>query len=237
MSDDRILVVDDDEDVRIFIRTSLEAEGYSVIEAADGETALLICNESEPAVLVLDLGLGQPDGLEVCRRLRQTSNVPIIMLTSRTEEIDEAMCLAAGADDYVTKPVSGRIIALRVAAQLRRTAFKVISDDALVITEAQNKLTHESIEMDVLAREVRVNSAIISLTVTEFTILKLLMENPRQVFTRDQLAPTLGATQNFGLDHALDTHASRLRAKIRKAGGPDVVISVRRVGYRLSIPM
>ena len=237
MSDDRILVVDDDEDVRIFIRTSLEAEGYSVIEAADGDTALLICNESEPAVLILDLGLGQPDGLEVCRRLRQTSNVPIIMLTSHTEEIDEAMCLAAGADDYVTKPVSGRIIALRVAAQLRRTAFKVISDDAPVITEAQNKLAHESIEMDVLAREVRVNSAIISLTVTEFEILKLLMEHPRQVFTRDQLAPILGATQNFGLDHALDTHASRLRVKIRKAGGPDVVISVRGVGYRLSIPM
>ena len=237
MSDDRILVVDDDEDVRIFIRTSLEANGYSVIEAADGDTALLICNESEPAVLVLDLGLGQPDGLEVCRRLRQTSNVPIIMLTSRTEEIDEAMCLAAGADDYVTKPVSGRIIALRVAAQLRRTAFKVISDDAPDITEARNKLAHESIEMDVLAREVRVNSAIISLTVTEFEILKLLMEHPRQVFTRDQLAPILGATQNFGLDHALDTHASRLRAKIRKAGGPDVVISVRRVGYRLSIPI
>lgn len=236
MSNESILVVDDDEDIRIFIRTSLEAKGYTVIEAPDGDTALSICADSEPAVIILDLGLGQPDGLEVCRRLRQSSNVPIIMLTSHTEEIDEAMCLAAGADDYVTKPVSGRIITLRVATQLRRAAIKVISNDAPVITEAQNTLSHESIEMDVLAREVRVNSAIISLTVTEFEILKLLMENPRQVFTRDQFAPILGATLNFGLDHALDTHASRLRAKIRKAGGPDVVISVRRVGYRLSAP-
>ncbi len=237
MSDNSILVVDDDEDVRVFIRASLEAEGYSVIEAPDGDTALSICTHSEPAVIILDLGLGQPDGLEVCRRLRQSSNVPIIMLTSHTEEIDEAMCLAAGADDYVTKPVSGRIITLRVAAQLRRAAYKPVQEEASVESQGQNDLAWGSIKMDVLAREVRVNSVIVSLTVTEFELLKLLIEHPRQVFTRDQLAPVIGAAQNFGLDHALDTHASRLRVKIRKAGGPDVVISVRGVGYRLSVPM
>lgn len=236
MSNGIVLVVDDDEDVRVFIRTSLEAQGYTVIEAPDGDTALMICIDSKPAVIILDLGLGQPDGLEVCRRLRRSSNVPIIMLTSHTEEIDEAMCLAAGADDYVTKPVSGRIITLRVAAQLRRAAYKPTQEETSVDMEGQDKVGYESIDMDVLAREVRVNSALISLTVTEFEILKLLMEHPRRVFTRDQLAPVIGATQNSGLDHALDTHASRLRVKIRKAGGPDVVISVRGVGYRLSIP-
>ena len=230
-------MVDDDEDVRIFIRTSLEAEGYIVIEAPDGDTALSICTESEPAVIILDLGLGQPDGLEVCRRLRQSSNVPIIMLTSHTEEIDEAMCLAAGADDYVTKPVSGRIITLRVAAQLRRAAFKPVQEEAIDESEGQNQLSWGSIKIDVLAREVRVKSVIVSLTATEFELLKLLIEHPRQVFTRDQLAPIIGAVQSFGQEHALDTHASRLRVKIRKAGGPDVVISVRRVGYRLSIPI
>ena len=236
MSDERILVVDDDEDVRIFIRTSLEAEGYIVIEAPDGDTALSICTESEPAVIILDLGLGQPDGLEVCRRLRQSSNVPIIMLTSHTEEIDEAMCLAAGADDYVTKPISGRIIALRVAAQLRRAAYRPGQEEALVESEGRDELSWGSIKIDVLAREVRVKSVIVSLTATEFELLKLLIEHPRQVFTRDQLAPIIGAVQSFGQEHALDTHASRLRVKIRKAGGPDVVISVRGVGYRLSTP-
>ncbi len=236
MSDGVILVVDDDADVRFFIRASLEAEGYSVIEAPDGDTALLLCSESEPAVIILDLALGQPDGLEVCRRLRQKSNVPIVMLTSHTDEIDQAMCLAAGADDYVTKPVSGRIIALRVAAQLRRASFKPVQDEAVLASLGQTKLVWGSIEIDVAAREVRVNSAIVSLTVTEFELLRLLMEHPRQVFTRGQLAPIIGASQNFGLDHALDTHASRLRLKIRHAGGPEVVTAVRGVGYRLSTP-
>ena len=237
MSEGAILIVDDDADVRIFVRASLEAEGYGVIEAPDGDTALLLCSESEPAVIVLDLVLGQPDGLEVCRRLRHKSNVPIIMLTSRTGEIDEAMCLAAGADDYVTKPVSGRIIALRVAAQLRRASFKPVQDEAVIESlVAGAKLVWGSIGIDLAARDVRVNSEIVSLTVTEFELLKLLMEHPKQVFTRAQLAPTIGASQNFGLDHALDTHASRLRLKIRKAGGPEVVVAVRGVGYRLSAP-
>ena len=236
MSNGAILVVDDDADVRLFIRTSLEAAGYSVIEAPDGNTALLLCSESEPAVIVLDLMLGQPDGLEVCRRLRQKSNVAIVMLTSHTDEIDEAMCLAAGADDYVTKPVSGRVIALRVAAQLRRASFVPVPGEAVLASPGQAKLSWGPIEIDIAGREVRVHSAIVSLTATEFDFLKLLMEYPRQVFTRDQLAPIMGASQNFGLDHALDTHASRLRLKIRRAGGPEVVVAVRGIGYRLSAP-
>jgi DNA-binding response OmpR family regulator len=232
-----ILVVDDDADVRLFVRVSLEAEGYGVLEAADGDTALRLCSESEPSVIVLDLALGQPDGLEVCRRLRNKSNVPIIMLTSRADEIDQAMCLAAGADDYITKPVSSRIIALRVAAQLRRATFKPVPDkDAKQSPLANTKLAWESIEIDVVAREVRVNSTLVSLTATEYELLKLLMEHPKQVFTRAQLAPTIGASQNFGLEHALDTHASRLRLKIRNAGGVEIVAAVRGVGYRLSAP-
>lgn len=236
MSNRPILVVDDDRDVRLFLRASLEAEGYSVIEAPDGDTALIIYSESEPAVIVLDLALGQPDGLEVCRRIRHISSVPIIMLTSRTDEIDEAMCLTAGADDYVTKPVSGRIIALRVASQLRRASYRTEKEKGAVESPRQTKLSWESIEIDLAAREVRVNSALVSLTATEYELLSLLMDHPRQVFTRGQLAPIMGASQNFGLEHALDTHASRLRLKIRNAGGPEVVVAVRGVGYRLSTP-
>lgn len=232
-----ILVVDDDEEVRAFIRVSLETAGYNVDEAADGSTALALLSEMEPTVIVLDLMLGQPDGLEVCRRIRQNSNVPIIMLTSRADEIDQAMCLAAGADDYITKPVSSRIISLRVAAQLRRASFKPRSnDEGVASTVASTRLVWESIEMDLASREVRVHAALVPLTSTEFQLLHLLMTHPKQVFTRDQIAPMLGASQNFGLDSAIDTHVSRLRMKIRKAGGPEVVIAVRGVGYRLSVP-
>ena len=226
--------MDDDADVRLFVRTSLKAEGYSVVEASSGNAALEVFDEVDPAAVILDLMLGQPDGLEVCRRLRQKSTVPIIMLTSRSEEIDEAMCLSAGADDYVTKPVSGRIIALRVAALLRRAAVEPAREAAGFASEKPQKLVWGPIEMDIEAREVQVNSSIVPLTHTEFDLLKLLMEHPRQVFTREQLAPIIGASKNFGLSSAIDAHASRLRLKIRHAGGPEVVVAVRGVGYRLS---
>lgn len=123
MNNNAVLIVDDDVDARYFLRTSLESSGYTVIEAPEGNTAIRLYHEFKPAVVVLDLGIGHPDGLEVCRTMRRTSNVPIIMLTSHTSEIDEAMCLAAGADDFVTKPVTSRIIALHVAAQIRRATL------------------------------------------------------------------------------------------------------------------
>jgi len=224
-----ILVVDDNADVRLFVRASLELGGYAVIEAADGLTALKCFEEAKPVFVILDLSLGQPDGLEVCRQLRQKSNVPIIILTSRTDEIDEAMCLAAGADDYVTKPVSGRVLLLRVAAQLRRAAASHLNPEP-------KKLVWDSLELDLDAWEVRVNSKVISLTPIEFDLLRLLMESPRRVFTREQVAAAIGSNPYKGLDHALDTHASRLRLKIRRAGGPEVIVAIRGVGYRLASP-
>ncbi|MEY4735437.1 MAG: hypothetical protein RL428_772, partial [Actinomycetota bacterium] len=122
MSRDQILVVDDNEDIRIFVRAALTPEGFDVIEASNGTDALAIFRKSEPAVIILDLSIGQPDGFEVCREIRKSSTVPIIMLTSHVEEMDEAMCLAAGADDYITKPVSARILALRTTTQIRHRA-------------------------------------------------------------------------------------------------------------------
>jgi len=237
LDEDLILVVDDDADVRLFIRTSLEVEGYKVSEASNGVAALQLFDEIHPAVVVLDLMLGQPDGLEVCRRLRQHSNVPIIMLTSRNEEIDEAMCLSAGANDYVTKPVSGRIIALRVAVQLRHRNVESPVAVQLSPSSDSSRLSWGTIDMDVEAREVRINSTIVPLTQTEFDLLKLLLEHPRQAFTRERLAPVIGADRSFGVSGAIDAHASRLRVKIRKVGGPDVVVAVRGVGYRLSTPV
>ena len=221
-----ILIVDDNEDVRQFVRASLEQEGFQVAEAIDGTSALTVFQEIKPSVVILDLTMGQPDGFEVCREIRKVSNVPIIMLTVRSEELDEAMCLAAGADDYITKPVSARILALRVSAQLRH------ANPAL--KESRERLTFGPLELNLESRELQIGESSVSLTRTEFDFLRLLMEQPKRVFTREQIIEAIGGSQYFGSDHLLDTHASRLRIKIRSAGGPNVISAVRSVGYRLS---
>jgi DNA-binding response OmpR family regulator len=225
MDRELILIVDDNPDVRLFVRTSLEEEGFRVIEATDGINALTVFAESKPKVVILDLSIGQPDGFEVCRRIRLTSLVPIIMLTNRGEELDEAMCLAAGADDYITKPVSARILGLRVTTQLRHSN---ISDnrDSKIMKSGILLLNTES-------HELTVGSIKVPLTRTEYDFLYLLIEQPKRVFTREQVIEAIGGSVGFSSDSLLDTHASRLRLKIKGAGGPRVIAAVWGVGYRL----
>lgn len=225
MSKEEILVVDDNEDIRFFVRKALESEGLQVSEAADGKAALAAFKKSEPSVIILDLSIGQPDGFEVCREIRKTSTVPIIMLTSHDEEMDEAMCLAAGADDYITKPVSARILALRVTTQLRHRAQNPV--------KTASTITAGDLELNLETRELKVNKTIITLTRTEYDFLKLLIENPKRVFTREQISEAIGASFEYSSDHLLDTHASRLRMKIREATDAKVLHAVRGVGYRL----
>ncbi len=228
MQRELVLVVDDNEDIRVFVRASLEGEGFRVIEAIDGESALEKFNESKPAVIILDLSIGQPDGFEVCREIRKSSSVPIIMLTNRGEEMDEAMCLAAGADDYITKPVSSRILNLRVTTQLRHRSLKTSHTPTLL--EAEN------LHLNTETRELLVGNERVALTKTEYDFLKLLMEQPTRVYSRDQVTEAIGGSVEFSSDHLLDTHASRLRLKIKAAGGPRVISAIRGVGYRL-IPL
>lgn len=228
MQRELVLVVDDNEDIRHFVRTSLEGEGFRVIEAADGASALAMFEESKPAVIILDLSIGQPDGFEVCREIRKVSTVPIIMLTNRGEEVDEAMCLAAGADDYITKPVSSRILNLRVTTQLRHRSLRPIR--AATILEVEN------LTLNVESRELLVGEVRVSLTKTEYDFFHLLMQQPTRVFTREQVIEAIGGSVDYASDHLLDTHASRLRLKIKAAGGPRVISAIRGVGYRL-IPL
>ncbi len=225
MSKDQILIVDDNEDIRFFVRAALTPEGFEVIEAADGNQALEIFRKREPAVIILDLSIGQPDGFEVCREIRKVSTVPIIMLTSHDEEMDEAMCLAAGADDYITKPVSARILALRTTTQIRHRA-------------AQNLLTGSTITAGVLTldtetRDLTVGGKKIDLTRTEYDFLHLLISNPKRVFTREQISEAIGTSLEYSSDHLLDTHASRIRMKIKEVSDIKVLHAVRGVGYRL----
>lgn len=225
MSSDQILIVDDNEDIRFFVRTALTPEGFDVIEAADGNQALEIFRKREPAVIILDLSIGQPDGFEVCREIRKVSTVPIIMLTSHDEEMDEAMCLAAGADDYITKPVSARILALRTTTQIRHRAAQNIVTGSTIVAGP--------LSLDTDTRELTIAGKKIELTRTEYDFLYLLIASPKRVFTREQISEAIGTSLEYSSDHLLDTHASRIRMKIKEVSEIKVLHAVRGVGYRL----
>ena len=225
MAKDQILVVDDNADIRFFVRTALSAEGFEVIEAANGKVALDIFRKKEPSAIILDLSIGQPDGFEVCREIRKVSTVPIIMLTSHVEEMDEAMCLAAGADDYITKPVSARILVLRTTTQLRHRAAQVQVQGS--------KIFAGPLSLNTESRNLNVDGKAIELTRTEFEFLNLLIGNPKRVFTREQIAEAIGTSHEYSSDHLLDTHASRIRMKIKEVSDVKVLHAVRGVGYRL----
>ncbi len=225
MAKDQILVVDDNEDIRFFVKTALAAEGFEIIEAANGKIALEIFHRKEPAVIILDLSIGQPDGFEVCREIRKVSTVPIIILTSHVEEMDEAMCLAAGADDYITKPVSARILVLRTTTQLRHRAARVQIQGS--------KISAGPLILNTETRSLLVDGKQIELTRTEYEFINLLIANPKRVFTREQISEAIGASLEYSSDHLLDTHASRIRMKIKEVSEIKVLIAVRGVGYRL----
>jgi DNA-binding response OmpR family regulator len=225
MAKDLILVVDDVADIRYFVKAALTPEGYDVIEAANGTDALHLIRTRKPAVVILDLSIGQPDGFEVCREVRKTSTVPIIILTSHVQEMDEAMCLAAGADDYITKPVSARILALRVSTQIRHLAA-VKSTQGSVIT-------FEDLALDTESRDFFIEGRKIELTKTEYDFIGLLFSNPKRVFSREEVSQAIGTSHEYSSDHLLDTHASRIRMKIKEVSEKKVLHAVRGVGYRL----
>lgn len=228
MANERILIVDDNEDIRQFVRLVLEPEGYLVVEAADGNLALAEIRSTEPDLIILDLSIGQPDGLEVCRSIRKNSTVPIIVLTSHSDEVDEAMCLALGADDFIAKPVAPRILILRVATQIRHKRALVGPGESVLVAG--------DLKLDLETRELKVAGNRVPLTRIEFDFLRLLLREPKRVFTREQIIEAIGGSVDFSSDKLIDTHASRIRIKVRDAGGPDSLVAVRGVGFRLMAP-
>ncbi|MFZ4485217.1 MAG: response regulator [Candidatus Nanopelagicales bacterium] len=224
MGNATILVVDDDQDVLDIVRLGLEADGFSVIEAMDGESAITAFESHRPSAVVLDVGIGRPNGIEVCRYVRGVSAVPIIMLTARRDEVDELVALAAGADDYVTKPFSPRVLAARLSVRLEHRVELAPSE----------VLRFRNLALDLEARSVTVDGVPIGLTRTEFEILALLLGRPRRVFTRAEMIDAVWSQEWFGDYHLVETHTSRMRRKIVDAGGPRVAIAVRGVGYRLA---
>jgi two-component system OmpR family response regulator len=218
-----VLVVDDDGHIREVVRYALEKAGHRVAEAAHGRSALQAFQASPPEVLVLDILMPEMDGLEVCRKIRETSRVPILFLSSRDEELDRVLGLEIGADDYVTKPFSPRELVARVKALLRRAAPQTSTEAPL----RQGDLTIDPARHQCLwaGREV-------ILTVTEFGVLQSLMGMPGRVYSRSELVDRAYGHGHYITDRTVDTHIRRIRRKFETIGG-DPVETVYGVGYRL----
>ncbi len=221
-----ILVIDDQADVRQLIGFTLKEAGYRVVEADSGPKGIDAYHANQPDLILLDIGLGSMDGLEVCRQLRALTATPIIFLTSRADEVDELVGFAAGGDDYITKPFSPKVVLARVSSLMRRNQR---SDDDAKTVYVAGPLT-----LDTSAHEVTLNGAPLELTRTEFDLLLALMENPSRVVTRDSLLERVWG-EWYGDTHVVEVHISRLRNKVKKAGGPAVGVAVRGVGYKLGI--
>ncbi|KAA2252114.1 response regulator transcription factor [Solihabitans fulvus] len=221
----RILVVDDDMTVRDVVRRYLELAGHEVRLAGDGEEALRLVGQQQPDLVVLDLMLPGIDGLEVCRRLRRQSAVPVVMLTALGEEEDRIAGLQLGADDYVTKPFSPRELALRVSSVLRRSRAERPEP-------RERELLDGGLRVDVPARSATLGGAELSLTTREFDLLVFLMSNPGRAFTRAELLERVWGW-DFGDQSTVTVHVRRLREKIEDdPARPTRIATVWGVGYR-----
>lgn len=223
----RILVVDDEKTIVKGLKFSLEKEGFEVIDAYDGEEALRLFSEEKPDLIVLDLMLPEIDGFEVCRRIRKTDSVPIIMLTARGDDIDKILGLELGADDYVTKPFNPRELTARIKAILRRAQHQGIDPSNMQVIRLQN------LEIDLFQHKVRVYDREVELTSKEFALLSLLASNPGRVFSREQLLEHVWGYDYYGDARTVDVHIRHLREKIEPdAGSPQLILTVWGTGYK-----
>jgi len=226
----RILVIDDEPAVTDLLAYNLRKAHYEVLTAADGRAALQLAREAKPDLILLDLMIPEVDGLDVCRELRKSSGVPIIMVTARGEEVDRVVGLEIGADDYVTKPFSVRELMARIKAVLRRAENNegVGKDDSTILHGPGNLL------MDLERRTVTVTQRSVELTRLEFDLLHRLLVNAGRVLTRERLLEQAWGYDFVGDTRAVDSAIKRLRAKLRDASPKaDCIESVRGLGYRI----
>ena len=222
-----ILLVDDEESIQMLLTYPLERDGYAVVQARDGEEALRRFGEEQIDLVVLDVMLPRLDGLEVCKRLRSQSNVPIIMLTARGEELDKVLGLELGADDYITKPFSIREFRSRVRALLRRAASPHLAG------ERDELIERGELRIDVPRRTVEVRGEAVQLTFIEFEMLAVLAQSPGVVFSRRELLERLRGGAEYREPRTIDVHVRHLREKIEKdPGTPELILTMRGAGYR-----
>jgi len=223
----RVLVVDDERDIVDLVRYNLNKNGYTALVAVDGNTAIEIAQRELPDLIVLDLMLPGMSGMEVARRLKgdaRTAHIPIVMLTAKGEETDVVVGLTLGADDYVTKPFSMKILLARLATVLRR-------GESVPVTDSGGMLRAGPLSIDGSKHEVTVDGEPVKLTLTEFKLLSALVNARGRVLTRDQLMDKAMGSDVFVTDRAIDVHVTAIRKKLGKANY--LVHTVRGVGYRL----
>ena len=220
----KILVVDDDAHIRDVVCFALRRAGYQPLTAGNGRAALEVAAREMPALVVLDILMPELDGTAVCTRLRAKSDVPVIFLTSKDEEMDRVLGLELGADDYVVKPFSPRELVARVKAVLRRKGSAV---------EAEQKLTRGQLSIDAEEHVASWAGSAVALTATEFALLKAIAAQPRRAFTRENLMTAAYPDARFVSDRTIDSHIRHIRAKFQALGG-DPIETVHGVGYKLA---
>ena len=226
-----ILIVDDEKPIVDILVYNLEKEGYNTLEANDGLMAVDIAINKKPDLILLDIMLPKMDRLTVCKKIRNSLNVPILMLTAKDEEIDKILGLELGADDYITKPFSVRELMARIKANLRKSEIKdentVVQDNAKA-----NKIIVGSLSLDLERFEAKVDDEVIDLTIREFEVLKFLASHAGQVITREVLLEKVWGYEYYGDIRTVDVTVRRIRGKIEKdTANPKILITKRGVGY------
>jgi DNA-binding response OmpR family regulator len=223
-----VLFIEDDAETREQVRLHLEVMGFVVYDTPSSKEGGEIFSQHSFNLVIVHLGHAQLASLEFVRLIRAASTVPILMLTKRAEIVDEPMIMAAGADDYISIPIDFKVLNSRVNQQIRRGESQRVP--------RANLLTWDNLEMDLSQHSFKIDEKFVQLTNTEFQFLQLLMENPARIFSRNQILEAIGVMKGIGTDHIVDTHASRIRNKIRENGGPEVISVIRSVGFRLIDP-
>ncbi len=234
MSKKKVLVVDDEENIVELIRMNLESSGYEVIDAYTGMEAITKTNSFLPDLILLDLMLPDIDGLQICQMLRlneETKDIPIIMITARSEESDKVQGLGIGADDYVTKPFGIRELEARIKTVLRRTEKSDIVKDNISVNK--NIINFKDINIDSTKYEVKRNLKNIDLTLTEYKILKLLVENKDRVVPRETLLEEIGVEKTKTDSRSIDVHIRNIRKKLEEDADREYIETIRGIGYRM----
>ena len=234
----KILIVDDEKPIVEILTYNLHKEGYETIEAYDGEQAITLALTQKPDLILLDIMLPKVDGLTVCKRIRHTlTNVPILILSAKDEEIDKILGLELGADDYITKPFSVRELMARVKANLRKAELSGKSSSSATTDNKleENMITVGELSLDLNKFEVRVRGEVMDLTLREFEVIKYLASQPGQVVTREVLLEKVWGYEYYGDIRTVDVTVRRIREKIEKdTSNPKILITKRGVGYYIA---
>ena len=228
MAERLILIVDDEKPIVDILKFNLQKEGFDTIEAYDGATGLQLAMEKNPDLILLDVMLPEMDGFTVCKEIRVKSQVPIILLTAREEEVDKVLGLELGADDYITKPYSVRELLARIKANLRRTK----KTQPVAPTDNADLLTYGRLTIDTERFEVKKDGKPVEITVREFELLKFLASQPDKIFSREKLLEKVWKYEYYGDLRTVDVTVRRLREKLEdNPGEPDFVVTKRGIGY------